>query len=397
MNVLLIAQYYYEENEKELITKCKGNVSAAHHKLVDNIYNSLKLNGCNVNLLTTLPVGNFPRRCNTLAFSTHKKSFGYEIGFINLPIIKHKNREKNISKYVDLWLDDKKDEKNVILIYDLYPPFFNSLISKTKKKNVIIVPIIPDIPGPLCIEFKTYNFITKKYKTCQYKAIKKKLQAVDASVVLTKYMTEPLEINDKKSLVIEGIVDDDLDLKTNEIYPHETINILYAGELSKTIGIDLLLDAFSLLDEDKMYILHICGKGDAEEDIKKLRKDNIIYHGFLNKNDMNKLEKIIDIYINPRTNNGDYVKYSFPSKNLEYLKTGKPVIAFKLDGIPDEYDKYLNYPSEETPESIKNKIIEVSNRNVNTVYDKMKQQLEFIKTKSIYNQGKRLLNFLEEI
>lgn len=397
MNILMITQYYYQEDEKDLIEKCNGNISVAHHKLVDNLYRSLNMNNYKVDFLSTIPVGNFPRKCHCLSFRSNYRERGYEIGFINLPFIKHICRKSHVKNYVKNWLKDKKNEKNIILIYDLYLPFFNALIKKEKRSDVIIIPIIPDVPGPLCVEYKTYNQITKIYKTWQYKKIKHKLKFVDANIVLTKYMPEVLEIEMKKNIVIEGMIEDQFQAKENIINQHDKINVLYAGELSKTVGIDILLKAFSYKDIDQKYVLHICGKGDAEEDIKRLNKENIIYHGFLNKREMNELEQIIDIYVNPRTNVGEYTKYSFPSKNLEYLKTGKPVIAFKLDGIPEEYDEYLNYPDNETAEGIKNKIIEVSKWNKKTYSDKMEKQLDFVDKKTVSSQGKKIISFLEDI
>ena len=48
-----------------------------------------------------------------------------------------------------------------------------------------------------------------------------------------------------------------------------------------------------------------------------------------------------DVLVNPRPNNEEYTKYSFPSKNIEYLMTGKPVVAYMLDGMPAHYKKFL--------------------------------------------------------
>lgn len=63
--------------------------------------------------------------------------------------------------------------------------------------------------------------------------------------------------------------------------------------------------------------------------------------------------------VNPRQNNEEFTKYSFPSKNMEYLLTGRPVIAYKLDGIPDEYDNYFYYVEDDSIDSFTRKIEEV--------------------------------------
>ena len=58
------------------------------------------------------------------------------------------------------------------------------------------------------------------------------------------------------------------------------------------------------------------------------------------------------ILINPRTNNEEYTKYSFPSKNLEYLLSGRPTVAYMLDGMPEEYKNYFIIPEDDSADSL---------------------------------------------
>lgn len=46
------------------------------------------------------------------------------------------------------------------------------------------------------------------------------------------------------------------------------------------------------------------------------------------------------LLINPRPSNEEFTKYSFPSKNLEYMASGTPLLATDLPGIPAEYKRY---------------------------------------------------------
>lgn len=66
-----------------------------------------------------------------------------------------------------------------------------------------------------------------------------------------------------------------------------------------------------------------------------------------------------DAIVNPRENGEDFTKYSFPSKNMEALSSGIPLIAYKLDGIPNEYDQYINYPQSESIEDLAQMIHDV--------------------------------------
>ena len=70
-------------------------------------------------------------------------------------------------------------------------------------------------------------------------------------------------------------------------------------------------------------------------------------------------------------NSEEYTKYSFPSKIMEYVSTGKPTICYKLDGIPDEYDNILIFPMDNSIESLSQCIVDVSNYNekqMNEIY-----------------------------
>ena len=63
--------------------------------------------------------------------------------------------------------------------------------------------------------------------------------------------------------------------------------------------------------------------------------------------------------INPRRNEGEYTKYSFPSKTMEYLSTGLPVIAYMLDGMPEEYREVIICPKDNSISSLSDTIKEV--------------------------------------
>ena len=65
--------------------------------------------------------------------------------------------------------------------------------------------------------------------------------------------------------------------------------------------------------------------------------------------------------INPRTSDGEYTKYSFPSKTIEYMLAGKPVIINRLPGIPPEYYDYVYTPKSQSVYDLAEIIREVLN------------------------------------
>lgn len=56
-------------------------------------------------------------------------------------------------------------------------------------------------------------------------------------------------------------------------------------------------------------------------------------------------EQEASLLLNIRNPEDDYTKYSFPSKMIEYMISGTPMLTTRLPGIPEEYfDKV--YPVE---------------------------------------------------
>ena len=58
------------------------------------------------------------------------------------------------------------------------------------------------------------------------------------------------------------------------------------------------------------------------------------------------------ILVNPRTSEGEFTKYSFPSKTMEYLLAGRCVVVNRLPGIPEEYYQYVYTPQNESVEAL---------------------------------------------
>jgi len=153
-------------------------------------------------------------------------------------------------------------------------------------------------------------------------------------------MSNALGLENKPNLVIEGIIDTGLHLKMYEGKREKAI--LYSGTLNYKYGIKEILDSFMMIKNNSIEFW-ICGAGEAEKDIVNASKidPRIKYFGILDWSKLAILQQRARFLINPRQNIGAYTKYSFPSKLMEYLASGTPVIAYKLDGIPEEYFPYI--------------------------------------------------------
>ena len=102
------------------------------------------------------------------------------------------------------------------------------------------------------------------------------------------------------------------------------------------------------------------------------------------------------VLINPRSSKGEYTKYSFPSKTMEYLASGTPTIMCHLPAIPQEYDEYLYYITDESAEGIKSKLIEVCEKPQQELEEFGQKAAEFIKTqKNAFVQAQKVKEMLD--
>jgi glycosyltransferase involved in cell wall biosynthesis len=209
-------------------------------------------------------------------------------------------------------------------------------------------------------------------------------------------MAEALKIEDKPYMVMEGICTSQID--NSKIKKDSKLKtIMYSGSLRYRFGIKNLLDAFSLIKDDN-YRLILCGSGDMDDEINQLAKEDkrIIFKGYTRREDVLKRQRESTLLINPRQNNEEFTKYSFPSKTMEYMASGTPVLMYKLDGIPDEYNKYLDYVSDDTIEGLKNSIIKICERSEEKNIEQGKRAQKFvIEEKNNIKQTKRIIQFIK--
>ena len=78
-----------------------------------------------------------------------------------------------------------------------------------------------------------------------------------------------------------------------------------------------------------------------------------------------------------------------------YLLTGKPVVAYRLSGMPPEYCNYLYIPNNNSPEAMAKTINQVMNMTLDELLLRGKKQIDFMNNKSSLVQGKRITHFLK--
>lgn len=330
-----------------------------------NIYDGLSENiRQTIPIINLLPIGSYPQYYKKAfvkrsVFSTEHYSKHINIGFCNIKLIRKLTMHLFVYKELENYYKDKKDP-GVLIVYSSEAVLLRAVkMLKEKYPTLIVCNIVADVPDMLSLSSRKSLAWTMINKYLAKKAYKS-MRVVDCFVLLTDAMAAYMNIH-RPYVVMEGIAslnhpstggpseDDNVILK-----------IVYSGTLHKRFGIIHLLNAFSHIKKEN-YRLIICGVGDSEKEIIDAAKfdDRIVFLGQLPREEVLRIQTEATVLVNPRKNHEEFTKYSFPSKILEYLSAGKPVVAYKLDGIPDEYDAYLHYPSDESAEALSKKIIEL--------------------------------------
>lgn len=398
MNILFLTLQYDQTKEKEYLKKSKTPLQAAANSFQNNLVNGFYEANADCYIMNTIPISTFPKY-NQIVFKNNKGNLcGYknlEIGFLNLPVLKQITRVKNYFPKIQNWIENTKGEKHIIA-YSLYLPF-EILFKKIKKKypNVKLTLICPDLPCEFGI--LPENKIKAKLQMNYGRKTLKYAKYADAFVLLTEQMKFPLKVGDRPYTIVEGVCNSKL---TSSDSSKETEKIiLYTGTLDKKLGIANLLSAFEKI-ENSDYRLWLCGGGDMNDEIKKASEQDkrISFFGFVDKETVGELQKKATILINPRPNNEEFTKYSFPSKTMEYMASGTPVLMYKLDGIPNEYDDYLSYVKGDTVEDLKASITELCEKNEEELWlcgEKAKQFV--LQNKSGRIQAQKIIDFLKTV
>lgn len=217
-------------------------------------------------------------------------------------------------------------------------------------------------------------------------------------ILLTEAMNDRLNKKGKPYVIMEGHSDITMadrlpDLKKKAV-PRV---VFYAGGVSRQYGLANLVEGFRMAAPDNAR-LHIYGPGDYVEELKRIaREDNRVFYGgmLLNAQIVEK-EQEATLLVNPRPTDEEYVKYSFPSKTMEYMASGTPVLTTVLPGMPKEYHPYVYLLEDETAEGIAKKLAEVlSNRDEDLFHKGLEARRFVLEEKNNIIQAKKILDMLD--
>lgn len=403
MEILFCSSVYNMNDYGRLCQSSKVPLSLADHNLNYNIISGLDATQKSaVSLINNVQIPTYPVYPKMIfrkqMWSHAGGAKDQNCGFLNLPFVKHVSRFYTTFSALDEGIKKAGEKEVYVLTYDLHWGI-SKAVRKAKRKypQIHICAILPDIPGEMLAASNSGNTRYTDKLRASFKM--RFIQMFDSYVFLTEHMKNVVNISQKPYVVVEGIYNDQLP-PLNPRKNKKNI-IFYSGQLNPVYGLNNLLDAFiEIYREHKDYELWLCGSGSLEEKIRSLKQEcpAIKYYGYVNSDMIRNLQAEASVLVNPRQNIGEFTKYSFPSKTMEYLASGRPVVGYHLDGIPQEYDPYIQYVDGSTVADLRDKLLEICSWSEERREEIGTKSREFIVTKkNPEKQAKRIIDMFQRI
>lgn len=382
MHVLFLGGVFDDSHNEEIVSKTRTYVEYAANNFQKKIINGLKENGIEPEVISAPFLGSYPNAYSDLFFKGFNRKTidisGYKyVHFLNLWGIRNFSRANSLKRAVKEFICSK-DRAKLIIVYTSHTPLIQAAnYAKRKDPNIRICLVVPDLPQYMNLAdnvSKAYK-ILKKYDV---KAFLKENRTVDSYVVLTKHMVNSLEVGNRPFEVIEGIYQSSSNW--GEKKEDSCVKkIVYTGKLDRSFGIMNLVNAFMQIGNDNIRLL-ICGSGEERNNVEiaAQRDPRIMYMGQVTSDQARKIIVEGDILVNPRQNNSEYTKYSFPSKIIDYLATGNPVIAYKLDGMPDQYEQFIEFVTDDSIEALQKSIEKVLSMDSNEIVERANKAMRYL-------------------
>ena len=354
MDILLLCGYFEPKYQEEITRKTKTWVENAANTFQQRLIVGLREQEINLKVVSAPFIGPWPRAYTDKTFKGFEAGESAEnvqyVHFNNIWGYRNISRTAALKKCVKDFIRNSKSGKKAIIVYCPHTPFLEAAVyGKELDNSVHIHMVVPDLPQYMNLSKKAHP-IYDFFKKIDIQKMEKLIAQVDSFMLLTKYMADKLHVGNRPYIVVEGITD------VKNLPPEKKEHgkkVAYAGKLVEAFGAKRLVEAFEMIDDPEAS-LHICGGGELKPYVEEMsQKDSRIhYYGVVSAEKANEILQNADVLVNPRQNDDEYTKYSFPSKNIEYLMTGNAVVAYMLDGIPEVYRTFFNVPETNETESL---------------------------------------------
>lgn len=327
-------------------SKMPGQQAQKFHRLM---MGGLAANGCRVDAVSAAPVTpqNHPHKVYPGGKRRDSNICYRYIPVLNLPVVK--NLCQLLGGFFRVLFGGRKDTAVVCDVLHMTVSLGAALAARLTGKPC--VGIVTDLPELM---------VTGSGGSSYGKMVGWILKLCTHFVLLTEQMNRVVNPEGKPYVIIEGLCDPEMEHR-ERVKPEDPVRkCIYAGLLDARYGVKAMVEAFLLADIPDAR-LEVYGGGPYADELARVaeRMPNVVFHGTVSVDMVVKAELEAALLINPRPTQEEFTKYSFPSKNMEYMVSGTPVLTTNLAGMPEEYKQYVYLFAGENVEEMAQRFREV--------------------------------------
>lgn len=349
MSILYLSALSSPNLVDELYNYNKKDPGFAVQKFNRLLASGLVKNEAEVTVLSAPPVG----RHNSSKLFWHRGqeldgeiTYNY-LSFINIPGLRQLCLTLGTFCHTLFWAMSKPKKERAVVCDVLNASMGVAAILACKITGTQSIGVMTDMPG-LMVRFETSQKMPLAAQMAT-SLIKWCFRNYDKFVFLTEAMNVVNEYC-RPYIVMEGMSDGTM-AEHNKVLEHKEVRtVMYAGGLHERYGLKKLTEAFMMLPQ-KNFRLKLFGSGPFVEELREryCKEDNrVMYMGVVPNIEVVEAELDASLLVNPRPTHEEFTKYSFPSKNIEYMASGTPLLTTKLPGMPKEYYPYVFLIENET-------------------------------------------------
>ena len=259
-------------------------------------------------------------------------------------------KEQNeIIKIAQKAIDDFHSNDFIIITDTLRLSLLKAAKKISETYNSKIVGMLTDNPSNLSSSIKSYAA-----------RVKRLVRSLDGYLSLTDGLAQVFN-GYKPSYVFEGLVDSPDVFKKDPVYDY----YFFAGSLYERYGVKTLVDAFH--ESNIKSKLVIAGSGPLSKYIENLSYDDyrILFLSQLPRDKVLGYERNALLNINPRPLDPKLDKESVPSKLIEYLSNGQPVLSTKYEKLYGPFKDDVFWIEDSSKEGIKKALEDFASIDIN--------------------------------
>lgn len=242
---------------------------------------------------------------------------------------------------------NRKAAHRVALIYNLTAPPAAILLPVCRLLKVRLVAYVGDInvPGEVVDN--------GPFRHLEFWLQKRTLPKLDGLLVCNRSILEDFAPTREAVFIEGGVPASFIDRFSGPPPAHAGFNVVFAGSLTELNGIDVLLQALEKIEDPDLRV-SIAGRGPREAAVREAaaRDSRIEYLGLVPHDRIQELYDRADLLLSLRRTGSRTERYVFPSKVVECLATGRPLLTTTTGRIAQDFGEFVYLVPELNPATL---------------------------------------------